>query len=246
MSKYHINPETGRPNICRAKTPERCLYVINGVTPEHYSSKEEAYKGFEFINSSETLVSISKKEEFYPQVSIEPDLNNENQYSVDSNFDLNLTKSAAKFLKDFNKLSFDDVFDNYRLDDFYYSETVNNYEEGYYRNFSLETSEISDNELTSSILKNIVSAQNIGKDSSESYNIKETVENFRNNDPEGFYSIQDLVQKHNLSFLDNFDIEIYSGHYGDEIAGNSLTDFGRRNYGKFYNELQEKVYKLNN
>lgn len=42
--KYHINPETGRPNQCEAKTPETCLYynVEEGVEAPHFRTKTEA------------------------------------------------------------------------------------------------------------------------------------------------------------------------------------------------------------
>lgn len=46
MARYHINPETGRPNICRAKTPESCIYAQDGEVPEHYDSKEEAREAY--------------------------------------------------------------------------------------------------------------------------------------------------------------------------------------------------------
>jgi len=45
MTKYHVNPETGRVNICRAKV--LCDFAVDGVAPPHYSSKEEAKAGSE-------------------------------------------------------------------------------------------------------------------------------------------------------------------------------------------------------
>lgn len=41
--RFHINPETGRPNICRAKTPEGCSYFGE----DHYDSREEAQAAYE-------------------------------------------------------------------------------------------------------------------------------------------------------------------------------------------------------
>lgn len=32
--KYHITPKTGRPNICRASSPETCLYEAMGAVAE--------------------------------------------------------------------------------------------------------------------------------------------------------------------------------------------------------------------
>ena len=47
MAKYHINPETGNPNICRAKTPERCIYSTEDTVAEHFDSKDEARSAYE-------------------------------------------------------------------------------------------------------------------------------------------------------------------------------------------------------
>lgn len=41
--KYHINPETMKPNICSA-TVKGCKYAVDGEIPMHYDSKEEAQK----------------------------------------------------------------------------------------------------------------------------------------------------------------------------------------------------------
>lgn len=46
MARYHINPKTGRPNICRAQTPERCEYAKDGQIPEHYDTKNDALKAY--------------------------------------------------------------------------------------------------------------------------------------------------------------------------------------------------------
>lgn len=45
MTKYHVNPETGRVNICRAK--KMCDFAVDGVEPPHYNSKEDAKAGSE-------------------------------------------------------------------------------------------------------------------------------------------------------------------------------------------------------
>jgi hypothetical protein len=42
MARYHINPKTGNPGICRAK--EQCPF---GDASNHYDSKEEAHKAYE-------------------------------------------------------------------------------------------------------------------------------------------------------------------------------------------------------
>lgn len=66
MTLYHVNPETGRPNICRAKTPEGCLYynAETGVEAPHFNSKEEAraYVEGEMNKELGETKSLSKKE----------------------------------------------------------------------------------------------------------------------------------------------------------------------------------------
>lgn len=47
MARYHINPETGNPNICRAKTPESCRYSTEDTVAEHFDSKDEARAAYE-------------------------------------------------------------------------------------------------------------------------------------------------------------------------------------------------------
>lgn len=59
-TRYHINPETGRPNICRA-TKGPCKYAVNGEEPPHYRSKDEARAGYEKDMAQNTLVSTSKR-----------------------------------------------------------------------------------------------------------------------------------------------------------------------------------------
>lgn len=43
--RFHINPETGNANICRAKTPESCRYADQ----THCDSKPEAQGAKEFV-----------------------------------------------------------------------------------------------------------------------------------------------------------------------------------------------------
>lgn len=47
MTRYHISPETGRPSICRAKTPGACQFTENGQVPEHYDTRKEAQEDYE-------------------------------------------------------------------------------------------------------------------------------------------------------------------------------------------------------
>ena len=57
--RYHINPKTGRPNICHAKTPERCIYAKDGQIPEHYDTKEDAREAYAKSMASEILPTAS-------------------------------------------------------------------------------------------------------------------------------------------------------------------------------------------
>ena len=58
--RYHINPDTGRPNICSAKTPERCIYAKDGEIPEHYDTKEEAREAYAKSMAAHVTVTHSK------------------------------------------------------------------------------------------------------------------------------------------------------------------------------------------
>lgn len=55
MARYHINPESGKPNICHAQTPDACQFAENGQAPEHYDTKEEARAGYEKEMSDQVL-----------------------------------------------------------------------------------------------------------------------------------------------------------------------------------------------
>lgn len=48
MTKYHINPETGRPGQCTA-TVRGCKYAVDGQIPDHYDTKEDARKAVEQV-----------------------------------------------------------------------------------------------------------------------------------------------------------------------------------------------------
>lgn len=62
-NKYHINPETGRVNICRAEK-RICDFAVDGVPPKHYDSKVEAKQDSEKMleNKYKTMENpLSKK-----------------------------------------------------------------------------------------------------------------------------------------------------------------------------------------
>ena len=54
---YHVNPETGRPNLCRAQ--KQCPF---GGAEEHFASKAEARSHFEREMSGQTLTTVSKRQ----------------------------------------------------------------------------------------------------------------------------------------------------------------------------------------
>lgn len=51
---YHINPETGRANICRA-SKQTCRFAVDGKEPPHYSTKEEARAAYEKSRSGDAV-----------------------------------------------------------------------------------------------------------------------------------------------------------------------------------------------
>ena len=57
MTRYHINPNTGNPNICRASVMD-C--PIGGA---HYKSEKDARAGFEAIMKDDVIKNIIKKSE---------------------------------------------------------------------------------------------------------------------------------------------------------------------------------------
>lgn len=62
--RYHINPATGRPNLCTAKTPEKCKYFNSKTNIEapHFSTKTEARKYIEEQLEKEYNLKSIKKE----------------------------------------------------------------------------------------------------------------------------------------------------------------------------------------
>lgn len=55
--RFHINPETGKPNICRARKPENCRYFGE----DHYDSREEAQAAYERSQETELLGEPKRK-----------------------------------------------------------------------------------------------------------------------------------------------------------------------------------------
>lgn len=59
MSKYHISPTTGRPNICRASVRACPISSADG----HYDSADEARAAYETSMEAQTFKSVSKGKE---------------------------------------------------------------------------------------------------------------------------------------------------------------------------------------
>ena len=55
MTRYHINPDTVRPNICVATGKRGCKYAVDGKEPPHYATKEDARFGYEVTMQASNL-----------------------------------------------------------------------------------------------------------------------------------------------------------------------------------------------
>lgn len=62
MAKYHINPETGRPNQCTAKV--KCRF---GADTQHFDSKDEARAGYEKQMAGQAVSGSLKKTSNVPK-----------------------------------------------------------------------------------------------------------------------------------------------------------------------------------
>lgn len=93
--KYHINPDTGRPNICDPKKTGICKYATDGVNPPHYESKEDAQKAYEKQNESLALLSLSKAK----RSNIDPETGflNEKAKSKIENYDIKCNHCLTNF-----------------------------------------------------------------------------------------------------------------------------------------------------
>lgn len=70
MAKYHINPKTGRPNLCDPKVTGVCKYAEDGKNPEHYDSKDEAKIAYEKQGNKEFGATATMKK---PKTKNNPD-----------------------------------------------------------------------------------------------------------------------------------------------------------------------------
>lgn len=62
MTKYHINPATGRAGQCKAKSAESCKFSIDsGTVIAHYETKEEAKSAYEKLNENKTINTVKKQ-----------------------------------------------------------------------------------------------------------------------------------------------------------------------------------------
>ena len=54
MAKYHVNPKTNRPNICRARFESTCPLKVQGA--EHFDNKADAQKHAETLLSEKNNI----------------------------------------------------------------------------------------------------------------------------------------------------------------------------------------------
>ena len=90
MAKYHVNPRTNRPNICRARSESTCPLKVQGA--EHFDNKDDAQK------HAETL--LSKKNNIMKSASKNSE-NNENGENNENTVDFEVDKefsSAQDFI----------------------------------------------------------------------------------------------------------------------------------------------------
>lgn len=91
MSKYHINPKTGKPGICDPKVTGLCKYSENGEVPKHYTSEEEAITAYEHIGKAKfgAVSQLSKKSKIIgKEVRIIDTLSNTTIYAKVLNYDV--------------------------------------------------------------------------------------------------------------------------------------------------------------
>lgn len=117
-NKYHVNPETGRVNICRA-SKKLCDFAVDGVEPKHYDNKADAKIGAENMLSNEyggSFEKVSKKsrqEEDYKDGAedglrggLDPDALLSNSY-VHDEWDRGYVEALQKASDEKSKSSFD-------------------------------------------------------------------------------------------------------------------------------------------
>ena len=77
--KFHVNPDTGRTGVCRAKPKDGCKFKFSHS--EHFNSREEAAQGYE--NKMEAAsMNVKRNMEILEKELVNP----ENAYNLD--FDL--------------------------------------------------------------------------------------------------------------------------------------------------------------
>lgn len=108
MAKYHINPETGAPLVCSAKTPESCKYSTSKNLAEHFNSKEEARKAYEKENN-EQLLKVEKISQNAKEVSNILKEMEEAYYCEDE--DPEIIEFLSEFINNSNEEAIIKVFD---------------------------------------------------------------------------------------------------------------------------------------
>lgn len=106
--KYHINPETGRANQCKA-TVQSCKFAVDGQIPQHYETKIEAKQAYEKQGEKEFGVTNSlskpKKEKIQKFPNTLPKKKFEYNETLEKYFSLSVVQDA-------NNVNIDEILDN--------------------------------------------------------------------------------------------------------------------------------------
>lgn len=86
MAKYHVNPKTNRPNICRARSESTCPLKVQGA--EHFDNKADAQKHAETLLSEKNNIMKSASKNSANNGNSVNNVNNENtvDFEVDKEF----------------------------------------------------------------------------------------------------------------------------------------------------------------
>lgn len=247
--KYHISPETGRPNLCNAKIA--CRF---GLTQDkHYDSKEEARAGYEEQMKALTVPKLSKEK---LEKSIEDsNLDNEVKRLLKAAAARELQEQEDEEIRRIQNKHFSKVFkqefntnrinqesmvyaienivrDNVtesnpgcpgcRPGDYEYSDYCRCGEMSFNNNY------LNESEIAESLFRN--NAKQGYRHSSLSDSERQVVD-----------KLTEIVEKHNLGNTKYFDVKISGGYYGEEFEGVELNSEGNKQVAKAVDDMRALV-----
>lgn len=248
--KYHINPETGRPNQCTA-TVRGCKYAQGDLIPEHYDSKEEAQGAYEKkMNEEQGQTKSLSKTKVSPRASLNKPPKRGTKLQTDKKDSPKAPKSyskkeSAKILKKIDaepriesavKDIFDGDYDGTMVGINEWSEAVEYNEGDWYYPTPHEDYHESDRSYTSEPSFEV---------RNESMFAKETIVDQLNNEYAGYqlpkgYEISEISEEGMQQLKDaeyfeeySYEAVIQGGYYGQEFHGFKLDD-----------KVKEKVSKI--